>query len=259
MLALPTAALAQLRDDSVRIDAGWFLNSSDATLRVDGSRAGSRIDLQGDLALSKRDDTYAFGAEWRFAMRHRLSVRYFEIDRSGTATLDEDETIGDVTFPAGSSVDSSFKNRVVPLAYSYSFYRSPDTEFAGTIGLHWTRLELNVRGRSNTNVTVIDKEASADVAGPLPLLGLRLDYAFTPKWRVLTHAEYFALKVGGSVVYKGSMASLRAATEYDVFRNVTLGLSYTYFRMNVDADDSDWHGAIDYRYYGPMLYFAAMF
>ena len=93
----------------------------------------------------------------------------------------------------------------------------------------------------------------------MPLLGLRYDYAFTPKWRLLTHAEYFALKVGGSTTYKGSMLNLRAATEYDILKNIALGISYTYFAMDADADDSDWHGRIDYKYYGPAIYLVAQF
>lgn len=257
--AVPAAGLAQLRDDTFRLQAGWFLNASDANLRVDGTEAGSDLNLHDDLAVSKRDDTYALGAEWRFAERHRLGVGYFKIDRSGTAALQQDETIGDITFPAGSSATTTFKNTVVPISYSYSFYKSRDAEFAGTVGLHWTKFELAVRGQSNTNVAVIDKEASADAAGPLPLLGLRFDYAFTEKWRVLTHAEYFALKVGGSTTYKGSMASLSAATEYDIFKNVALGVSYKYFSIDVDTDDSDWRGRIDYEYYGPALYIVAIF
>jgi len=122
-----------------------------------------------------------------------------------------------------------------------------------------TTLELAVRGQSETSIATIDRQASADVAGPLPLLGLRYDYAFTPKWRLLTHAEYFALKIGGSTTYKGSMLNLRAATEYDILRNIALGVSYTYFAMDVDADDSDWHGRIDYKYYGPAIYVVAQF
>ena len=258
-LALPATALAQLRDDAFRIYGGWFLHAGDAKLRVDGAQIGTEIDLNDDLSVSKRDDTYQLGIEWRFAERHRLGVGYFKIDRRGTAILEEDETIEDITFPAGSSATTTFKNTVVPIAYSYSFYKSRDSEFAGTFGLHWTRLELGVRGQSSTNVTTIDREVSADADGPLPLLGLRFDYAFTPKWRLLTHAEYFALKVGGSTTYKGSMANLRAATEYDILKNVALGVSYTYFTMDVDADDSDWHGTINYKYYGLALYVVALF
>lgn len=259
VLALPATAPAQLRDDAFRFYGAWFMHAGDAKLRVDGNDVGTEIDLHDDLLVKKRDDTYQLGAEWRFAERHRLGLGYFKIDRSGTATLEEDVTIEDVTFPAGSSATTNFKNTVMPVTYSYSFYKSPDSEFAGTIGLHWTTLELAVHGQSETSIATVDRQASADVAGPLPLLGLRYDYAFTPKWRLLTHAEYFALKVGGSTTYKGSMLNLRAATEYDILKNIALGISYTYFAMDADADDSDWHGRIDYKYYGPAIYLVAQF
>ncbi len=258
-LTIPAAALAQLRSDTFRIQAGWTFTSTDSRLRVDGATTGTEIHPSDDLGVAKRDDTYHVSAEWRFAERHRLSIGYFEINRSGTSTLSKNVTIEDITFPAGSSATTEFATAIAPVAYSYSFFKSPDSEFAGTLGLHWTKLRLSVRGQSNTNVGVFDREASATVEGPLPLLGLRYDYAFTPAWRLLTHGEYFYLKVGGKTSYKGSMLNLRVATEYDIFRNVALGLSYTYFALDANADDSDWKGTVDYKYHGPAIYVVAQF
>jgi hypothetical protein len=117
-LALPASALAQLRDDACRVSAAWFLHAGDTKLRVDGTDIGSELDLHDDLSVSRRDDTFQLAAEWRFAERHRIGIGYFRIDRSGTATLEEDETIGDITFPAGSFAATNFKNTVIPVAYS---------------------------------------------------------------------------------------------------------------------------------------------
>ena len=101
ILALPVTSLAQLRDDAFRIYGAWFMHAGDAKLRVDGTEVGTEIDLHDDLLVKKRDDSFQLGAEWRFAERHRLGLGYFKIDRSGTASLKEDVTIEDVTFPAG--------------------------------------------------------------------------------------------------------------------------------------------------------------
>lgn len=259
-LALPTAALGRLRDDTFALYAGWFLQSGETKVRVDGRNGlGTEIDLGDNLALNRDDDTYVLGAEWRFASRHRLGLSSFNIKRTATATLGEDVTIKDVTFPAGSSATTTFKSTVTPIFYSYSFLKSRDSELAATVGLHWTNLRLGVVGASSTNVGTINVEASAKVDGPLPLLGLRWNYAFTSKWTMLAHGEVFYLKAGGAVKYKGSMANLRLSTEYSVFRNVSLGLSYNYFLLNADSDSADWKGKVDYKYYGPLAYVAVHF
>lgn len=258
---LPTTALAQLRDDRFKFEVGWFLQSADAKVRVDGSSGnGTDIDLGDDLSLKKRDSSYLLGAEWRFAENHRLGVRSFNIRRTATATLEKDVTVGDFTFPAGSSATTRFESTTVPIVYSYSFMKDRNSEFAGTLGLHWTDLRLNVRANSNTNVASIDKESSAKVAAPLPLFGLRYDYAITPSWLLMLQGEVFYLKAGGSTTkYKGSLTNLRLATEYNLAKSVALGISYTYYALSADADSSDWKGRVKYTYDGPAIYLAAYF
>jgi hypothetical protein len=260
MMALaPAVALAQLRSDKFRIQAGWFLTSSDSKLRVDSAGTGTEVNLSDDLGVPKRDDTYLLNAEWRFAERHRLAISYFEMQRAGTRALTKDVTIADTILPAGSSATTTSETTIVPITYSYSFIKSPDSELAVTLAVHWTEMRLRVRGLTSINTTEFDKEASAKAEGPLPLLGLRYDYAFTPEWRLLTHAEYFYLKSGGDATYKGSMLSLRLATEYDLARNLALGLSYTHFAMDVDADKPSWKGRIEFNYHGPSIYVVGRF
>ena len=55
------------------------------------------------------------------------------------------------------------------------------------------------------------------------------------------------------------MLNLRVATEYDLAKNVALGLSYTYFAMDADSDKSSWKGKIDFHYDGPAIYVVGRF
>ena len=180
-LAMPTPALAQLPSDTFRIQAGWFLMSADSKLRVDGATTGTEVSMNNDLGVPKRDDTYHLNAEWRFAERHRLAISYFDMQRSGTLALTRDVTVANTFLPAGSSATTTSDTTIVPITYSYSFIKSRDSELAVTLGVHWTDMRLRVRGQSSTDKAKFDKEASAQADAPLPLLGLRYDYALTPR------------------------------------------------------------------------------
>jgi hypothetical protein len=76
---------------------------------------------------------------------------------------------------------------------------------------------------------------------------------------LMTHGEYFALKSGGNLTFRGSPIKARIATEYGIFDHVALGVSYTYFRLDVDADNDEWRGTVNYTYRGPLVYVAAFF
>jgi hypothetical protein len=41
--------------------------------------------------------------------------------------------------------------------------------------------------------------------------------------------------------------------------NIALGASLTYFKLNVDLDDSKWKGSLDYEYWGPAAYIKVRF
>ena len=47
---------------------------------------------------------------------------------------------------------------------------------------------------------------------------------------------------------------LGLSTEYWLFNHVGLGLAVNWFKPDVDLDESDWNGSVDYEYWGPQIY-----
>jgi hypothetical protein len=252
-LAAP-AANAQLPDYTFALTAGWFLQSAEANVRVDGSVSGTPIDL-GDLGIDSSDSSYLVGGEWRFAERHRIGLYSFAIKRDASKTITKSITIGDTTYPVGVSLSSSFDTTVTPIAYMYSFTKERDSELAGTVGVHWSKLELTTTGATSLGGSVT-RSASAKVDAPLPLLGLRYDRAIDPNWKWSLGGQYFYLKAGEA---KGWFGLLNIATDYAFTKNLAVGASYTYFKMQADADSDNWKGQADYEYYGPAVYLVARF
>src|SRR3954470_23950185 len=82
---------------------GAFLPAFRSTVQVDGETTGpgDRVDLGRDLGADQNTSGGWFGAEWRFAPRHRLGFTYSRFTLSGDRVIDRDLHIGDRVFPIG--------------------------------------------------------------------------------------------------------------------------------------------------------------
>ena len=95
----------------------------------------------------------------------------------------------------------------------------------------------------------------AEAKASLPLFGVSYFYHNNKQWTSGIHAEVFALDLNDSMVsYSGTLFNVRASTEYWLYHNVGVGFAINWFSMDVDVEDSDWQGSIDYEYLGPQVY-----
>lgn len=244
-------------EERFKFGAGVFLPSFDTKLRVDNNTigTGTEVDLENDLGFSESETTFWLGGYWRFAAKHRLIAGYFQFDRDATATAKTDIIIGDEIYPAGARLDSKFKFQILPINYAYSFLKREKFELAGTIGLNWNWIDFDVSGSASLGGQDADAKVSADASVPLPLIGLLFDYHFTPKWSAGLHGEVFWLNIDSDTLgFSGSLINLRASTEYWFFNNVGLGAAINWFSLDVDVEDGDWRGILEYQYWGPQVY-----
>jgi len=251
-----------LGEERFKLGAGVFLPNFDTKLRIDNKTigTGTEIDLEDDLGFSSTETTFWVGGYWRFAAKHRLSAGYFQFDRDSSTIATTDITIGDEIYPTGASLDSNFKFQVIPISYAYSFLKREKFELAGTIGLNWTRVDFDVSGSASLGNEDLDANVSAGADAPLPLIGLLFDYNFTPKWSAGLLGEVFWLNTDADTFgFSGTLINLRLSTEYWIFNNVGLGVAINWFSLDVDVDDGDWRGRLEYQYWGPQVYAAVRF
>ncbi len=258
---LPNAAHAgdwiKQGDEWLTVSAGVFLSKIDSTARVDSSSlgVGTDVDLEDDLGLNEDETTFWGNVTWRFAENHRISAGYFQFKRDAGATAKGDLQIGDEIFPAGASLSTEFKLEVVPITYTYSFMKEDKYEFGGSIGLHWNTMNFDVGRSASLGGADADANVNADATAPMPLFGLLFDYHFTPKWTVGTHGEIFFIDINNdNFSFSGTITNLRLHTEYWFFNNFGIGAAINWFALDVDVDDSDWKGEMDYQYWGPQVY-----
>ena len=232
----------------VRVGA-YFINHADSSFSInsDIGGLGTNIDFDKTLGGEDRATIPRLDAYYRFNHRHRIDLTIFSVDRTGTRTVafDPPLQIGDETF-SGETVNSELKYTLYKVGYVYSFYHSPKVELGVAAGLNITSYDLKIETASGGKVE------TADTTLPLPVFGLHMGYAITPKWYVHYLAETFFVEVNNS--FKGGVYNYGVTTEYKLFKHLALGGGFARIGMQADVDKDNWRGGISDAYSGFLLF-----
>jgi hypothetical protein len=128
------------------------------------------------------------------------------------------------------------------LGYGYSFYHSEKTELTITAGLNVTSYDLKFEDDTGA------KSENADVTAPLPMFGLRMGYAITPKWSVRYVSEFFFIELDDTI--KGAMINYELNTEYRLFKHFAIGAGLARLGNSVEVNDDNWKGKVSDSYRG---------
>jgi hypothetical protein len=236
------------------ISAGAFVADLDNTVRIGGPGAGVEFDLENALGLQNSQTVIRFDGAYRFGSnnRHRVDFTWFDLSRDGTNTLQRDIEIDGTVYPIGTVVNSEFDLAFYNVRYAYSFIKDDRIDFAGSVGLHITKVGLFIDagglGAGGDSVTA-----------PLPLFGARLDVALTPKWYVRSSIEALYLSYGD---FTGAITDVLVAGEYRGWEHFSLGVGINAVRFQLENDNSlgmDFNGKVQSDFVGLMLYGKAMF
>ena len=222
----------------------YYVDGSDTQFSVVSPiGVGTVIDYQRDLGGENRDTIPRIDAYYRFNERHRIDFTAFSIDRKGSRTLaiDPPIIIGDIEY-SGETLNSEIKYTLYKLGYAYSFYHSPKVELSFTAGLNITSYDLSFSNSTG------DKAEAAGFTAPLPMFGLRMGYAITPKWSVNYVAEAFFIEFEDKL--KGALVNYELNTEYKLFKHFAIGAGLARMGTNVEVNDDDWKGQVSDSYRG---------
>ena len=92
--------------DKFYLAVGAFFAKSTTSAELNSSTlgAGSNIDFERALGITTQKAVPNVFARWRTSERWRIDAEYFQLNRSGSNTLDQDIQWGDKVFPAGTTV-----------------------------------------------------------------------------------------------------------------------------------------------------------
>jgi len=211
---------------------------------------GSEIDLEDLLGMPDEETVMQLDAIFRVGQYHRLEFGYFELSRNGLATLEEPINIGDVEFPAGTEVRSGFDTKITRLSYAYTLMKDEQKELGVMAGVHYSRFKTEI------SATETDQRVSSNAVAPLPVIGVHGLLALGQKFSLGAKIQLFRLRFDR---YKGSLNYLTLDLQRPIGDTFSLGVSYTYYTVNLDSSDDDLRGSLKVTHQGPALFINAAF
>jgi hypothetical protein len=259
----PKAALAESTPppfepwEKFSLSLGAFLSKTNTNVRV-GSGVGVDVDME--KALGQKDQNTVFRAEslWRFShnRKHRIDASWFAMRRSASKTTTQDFNIKDrednlVTIPAGTQIDSHFNLDIIETLYSYSFLQDDRVDLAVAGGFFMMPIDFGLQATGFPNV-----ERKFKFTAPLPVLGLRMDVALTPKWYIRSSSQFFDVEYED---ISGHLMQIRMAVECRPVKHLGIGVGVDNMRMELEASKDnpaniDLSGNIKFQYTGLQLY-----
>lgn len=244
--------------DRWTVSAGYFAPDLETTLIVtdENQIVGTGISFENNLGLDDSKGTALIGIDWRFAKRHLVSYRYFDLSRSGTTTdstvtIAVGEEIFDVTLP----IQSFFDITANELSYSYSLLFDEKKELAVGIGLSVQDLALGLQGTASSPQPGAIIDSRLDSTAPLPTLNVGFNYAFTDSWIFVSRLGWLAVDAdfGADEKLSGQIINATIGVAWHAFKNVGFFARYQVFDVDVDYLEEGALFAIDYDYRGPVV------
>jgi hypothetical protein len=239
--------------EKFNIQGGVFFAALNNKVTAGSEGAGVAIDVENFLGLDVQSTVFRLGASYRIGekRRHRVDLDYLYFNRSGQKNLSQDILVDNNTLTAGSRVDTTFNFQIYRAAYSYSFFQDDRMDLAASFGLFVMpiKFEVNAQGLSG-------KGGNFDFTAPLPAVGLRGDFAVTPRWMIRTAIEVFYLEYQ---TFKGALVDTRVSVEYNPWEHFGFGLGFDNFRVKLEAEDKDFpgvdfQGVVKSQFMGVQLY-----
>jgi hypothetical protein len=263
---LAASALAQPAEysdvpDRFRVEAGGFRIGADTELTFN-TTGGARPPVDFE-SLDVPDSTTRFYVEgfWRPWRRHQFSLSWYRNAReSSTHTVDREFTWGDIVVTAGASATGHVSTSYFSGVYRFAAYKNDRFEIGPALGIGHLSIEAGIGGRVSVTTPVgtvpIPFDVSKSLGQPTGDLGGYLYW--WPLRRLLVRGDfrYILVKLENS---EASISDGRAAAIYHPWRNVGIGLQYTYTKFRYDRDILSTELGGNIRYSGVQLLISGAF
>jgi hypothetical protein len=237
---------------------GGFIAAFDSTIGFGINEAAGveinaekLLDLDTSLTVLRLDAMYRPGK----SLRHQIDLSWAAYHRDGSATLNEEIEINDMTFPVGAKVDTVFNFDIIRGDYTYAILQDERMRIALGLGVYAVPLRYSVEVETTGGRTKIE---GADTTLPLPALALRAEFQLVPRLFLNTYMDAMYLEISD---FKGSLLDVNVGLEYRPWKYVGFGVGYNSMSVDVqgESDSSDYPGAnfigtVGVRFTGLMLY-----
>jgi hypothetical protein len=209
-----------------KFEASWVNTSTLIRLDSENLGEGTTLSFEDDLGLPDKEAVPSLSFEWQAGRRHRLGVRWQDINRdSSTQVLEQIEWGGEI-IPVEADITLGFDIRT--LALDYTYYPWIKERWAGGFGIGFRVMEL----KTTLAVENIELEEQIDGTAPLPYINFEYRRMFGERWRVKAALGWLEVRIGD---IKGGQYIGRLAGEYITGKRWGFGAA-----VNISEVDVDW-------------------
>ena len=218
---------------------GAYFADYDSLVRLASSQTGTGtvVDLESDFGLDSSKNQWVIHGDYRFSPRHRLDFIYYDLSRSGSNDVEREIEFGDITFPVGATVDTTFDYAVAKLTYSYSLYQTETIDFALAGGVYTAIYDVDA-----TNRATGEREGDSSTA-PFPIFGFRASFLPHDRWSIDSYLEYVEISTSDS---RGDYIDFTLAAQYRFGKHLGAGLAFNMVEVEGEDKKSDDEGFLDY-------------
>jgi hypothetical protein len=245
----PPEQTDNLLNDRVTLQAGLETSSNQTLLRRDSTTGapGTVLDAEKDLGLPSRKLVGRAELTFRMKDRHRMHVGnyYVPLDRRATTLLQKTINFGDTTYNVNENVASELKMRLFALSYSYSIVKNDRVELGAGLGFDIIGLEAAATVAARLRTERVDRSA------PAPLAGVEGTVRLSSRFYAEARGQYVKVNVHN---FEGTLDTFEGNVLYRLSPNITFGLGYSAFKVDVNSLKTTDGGRLDLRSTGPQLF-----
>jgi hypothetical protein len=253
LLQPPPDIIASPINDRFAVRVLYYYPTVDNILRYDssGGVAGTIIDVEDMLGHRSTVHQGTIDMMFRIGERHRIHADFYQLRRTGDEVITGQIRFGDDVYDANDRLVSEMELRKMGLAYTYSVLKREKIEIGVGLGLHLLQLD----GRASVPARFISEQL--DTAGPFAALAGHATWRVTRRFSVNVSGQYLDLNPDE---VRGAFRGFHGDVQYRGWRNLAIGLGYTYSGYLVDSTDPDFFaGYYRLEYAGPEAFFRVSF
>lgn len=243
----PANAQGSVERERASIVFGAFITDRRTETRLDSdSGLGTDFALEDDLGLDSSTTVFRLGGDIWFGQRHRFDASLFDFSRSASKRIDETIEFGDEVYAVDTVVNSQSDLSILKADYTFAVVSRRRGYLGLTGGLYIADTKLSL---SEPDLGLFE---SADLTAPLPVIGIRGEFAVTNRFTVRGASQWFSIDVADA---SGSLRDLYLGMDYGFGQRFAIGLAYNEVTMNITAEDTGrFEGEVDWGYDGWLAY-----
>lgn len=241
-------------NERVRASLGIMRLSNTTTFQADSSTGvpGTVINGEDQFGLGASNYEPKFQVMVRAAVRSRMWLDYFSLDRSGGTTVAQPILFRDAVLQTGDPLQSLLDLRMLGLTYGYSVWHTEKFEIAPTIGV--TSVQITAQAKVTSPTQHINQRE--DVAGPYPTPGIATTWVISRRWYFDSRFQYLSLTVNH---LEGSLQTMEFDALYRWRPNVSFAVGYTGVKARLSSNDPKNGGFFDFDSKGPQFFVRVAF